>query len=205
MACVTCVEPGTRIVAKRASKGHPAASDTRPHGARRNPQNTGYFGVVQVTDIAQHDRYPKFLGECGEGGLEPETISQRVICGRAVPVDVKSFKFGEANRRSPFAASEFIETGIGSNPVEPGGDGRSTIEAGETANDGKQGFLGRVGRVGVVAGDASTDRKDTIEMDAQKGVHGALVPALCGGQKKVGIVAVDGQRLLSGSLHDAHL
>ena len=80
-----------------------------------------------------------------------------------------------------------------------------TVETGKATHYGQQRFLGRIGCVCIVAGDAPTNGQNPIEMDAEERVDGSGLPALRGGQKKFRSTAVDEPRLLTGRVHHAHL
>ena len=128
--------------------------------------------VVVPGEVAEHDRDPELLGQRGEGGVDVEPVAHGVVdrrrgVGHGVrPWSGSSSGSRSAGRRAP--AAELVEAGVGGHPVGPGRELRSAVEGADAAHDQQQGLLGRVGGVGVVAGEATAHGPDPLVVPTQE-------------------------------------
>ena len=56
-----------------------AAGDARPDGPRRDVEDLGDLGVVEVAQVTEHHRDPELLGQVAEGGVDVEAGVDRVV------------------------------------------------------------------------------------------------------------------------------
>ena len=64
-----------------------AAGDPRLDGADRDVERLGDLGVVEVGDVAQHDRHPELLGQLGERGVDRHRSATPRRCAVGERVD----------------------------------------------------------------------------------------------------------------------
>ena len=99
--------------------------------------------------------------------------------------------------------AELVETGVGGDPVRPGRERRAAIEAVESLDDRDQRLLGGVESVGVVSCESATDCVDAGLMLLQKGIKGATIAALCGGdQPEIVWIGCDAAKLAARLLRN---
>ena len=169
--------------------GKPTAptSDATPHCSGCEVEHLGDLGVVEPGEISEYDRCLEFLGELrkrivdidagGDGlaGIERRATAEGLICDTLV--------IREAGLRAATPPTELVEAGVGGDPVRPGRERSAAVEAFESLDDREQRLLGGVERVGVASGESATDRVDAGLMLLQKGIKGAAVSALRGGDQ----------------------
>ena len=91
-------------------------------------EDLGDLGVVEVTQIAQHHGGPELRAELRQRGVDVEAGDHRRLHRRrpgrlpaaAAPSRPVVGKLGRL--RPAFPAAQFVESGIGGDPVEPGGE-----------------------------------------------------------------------------------
>ena len=169
--------------------GKPTAptSDATPNCPGCEVEHLGDLGVVEPGEISKYDRRLEFLGELcervvdiGAGGDGLAGIDRCAMTERFIRDFLASRKAG---LRAATPPTELVETGVGGDPVRPGRERSSAVEAVESSDDGDQCLLGGVERVGVVSCESATDRIDAGLMLLQKGIKGATVSALSGGDQ----------------------
>lgn len=179
------------------SQPGPAPGDARPDCAGGQIEDLGYPGVVEPGHVPQHHRGPELFGQPGQGGVDVDYRRDRLAqlgpglaaANRSDPVvDV-----GQTGLGPTVTPPEFVEGGVGGDPVSPSGEPGPPVEAGEALGDGDQGFLGGVEAVGVVAGQSPAHGVDPILVAAQELVQGSLIPGLRGRhQRPIVVLAAAG-------------
>jgi hypothetical protein len=89
-----------------------------------------------------------------------------------------TLRVGEHRLGAPPAASQLVEARVRRDPVRPRAERGATVEAGQAPDDGDQGLLGRVQRVGVVPGDATAEGVYPVVVPSQQRVERASVARL---------------------------
>jgi hypothetical protein len=196
---------GAVVGGEGSSEGHSAPSDARPYRARWNLQHLGNLGVIEIGNVAKHHGSPEIVGQRRERGVEFKAFGN-VVGSAAIGRSVEPFEVGQPGYRTALASAEFIETRIHGDSVRPGAKARSSVEAGESAHDREQGFLGCVGGIGVVPCHAPTDGEDSIVVGSKQAIERAAIARL-GVRDKNRVVGrvLDGGTLLTCYVHDVDI
>ena len=177
------------IGAHHLGQAGPTSSDPGSHRSRWDPQDLLDLGVVAAGDVPQHDRRTELLRQPGQGRVEVETHGDR---GRIIGTGGRSQAVvGVCCRRHRAAApsTKLVEGRVGGYPVGPGRELGLATEAGESPDDGDEGFLGGVLAVGVIAGESSADGVDPVVVPPQQLVERTPVPGL-GSLGESGVVEI---------------
>jgi len=165
-------------------EARPAASDAALDGAYWHAKNLGDLGVVQVTDVAEHDGYPEILGEVGKRGIQQHPITEPVETHPGIGISV--FHDGVVSsvvapdgvaHRAPAPSAKLVEARVGGDPVHPGREAATPVELVQAPDDCDHRLLGGVGGVGLVASDAATHSEDAVVVAAQQLIEAGPVTA----------------------------
>ncbi len=172
---------GRVLVPERLGELGATAGDPRLHGAERDRQHLGDLGVVEVGDVAQHDGSAELLGQVVEGVVDGHPQSGRLDAPLGERVDDLGPRLvvgDDVRRRPPAAAAQLVEGGVGGDAVDPRGERRAPVEAGEAADDADHRLLGGVVGVAAGAGDAPAHGVDAVVVAAQQPVEGVAIAGL---------------------------
>jgi hypothetical protein len=109
------------VEAESLGEGGAAPRDSRPHGSHGNVEHLGDLGVVEVCDVAKHDRSTQVVGKIGEGLVENQAIADTVdvVSGSVVSAfDCAVVTIVES--RSAVTLSEFVERRVRGDAIRPG-------------------------------------------------------------------------------------
>ena len=122
------------------------------------------------------------VGQVGEGGVDG-TAGRRRGSSRRSAVGV-----GDLGRRAvvvervpvrpPPPAAQLVEAGVGGDAVGPRAERGPAVEAAQAANHGDHRFLGGVGHVGIVAGDAPAHGMAAVVVTSKRLVEGSPIATL---------------------------
>jgi hypothetical protein len=183
-----------------------AAGNTRADGSRRNVEGLGDFCVVHPDLITEHDGSSELVGKARQRLVELHAVDHGVCQTRSrwLRCVIFGLELREAWGRASSTAAEFVETGIGRNPVGPGGELRTTVELRKSTHDGHQCLLGCVRCVRVVAREPAADRVNTVIVLLEQGIECLLVAVLsCLDQSGVVVDRGDLVRLVLAREHFA--
>ena len=173
------------VEAQLGGQRGPATGDPRLHRADRDVEHLGDLGVVEVGDIAEHDRDPQVIRQLVECVVEQEPIGESfgVQVGHRInglgPVSLVD----RVQARPALAFAEFVERRIGRDAVGPGAERGATVEARKVANDLDQRLLTSIVGIACPAGDPAAHGVDPVVVTAQQLIERETITALCGGDQ----------------------
>ena len=181
---VPAVGPGSRV--RSASWPRPRAMRdlTVPTGI---VEHLGDLGVVEVGDVAQHDRGAELLGQVVERVVDGHPVDDGVDAG-ARRAGRRPRATGRRRRRRAAPAAGARRRSSSSAALvamryDPRRERRAAVEPGEAADDADHRLLGGVVGVAAGAGDAPAHRVDAVVVAAQQAVERVAVAGLGGGHQ----------------------
>ena len=164
------------LVPECSGQSHPTTCDPGPYGTRRNPEHFGNLGVIEVTDVSQHDSGAIFGRQREKGGIERQAIGD--TRGRIGEQWRAVVGIGKTGDWSPSSAAHLVEAGICRDPIHPGRELRPTVETGESSQHGDEGFLRGVRGVGVIARHSPAQHPDARLLSTQQLVERVTIAGL---------------------------
>ena len=151
----------------------PSAGDPRFHRTDGDVEDGRDLRVVEVADVAHHDGGAEVVVDVVERLVEGESVGDGVDAARAQLVDGFGWPavvvlVDDVERRSSLALAEFVERGVGRDPVGPGAECGPPVEGRQRADDLDEGFLAGVVGVPRGAGDTSGDGVDPVVVPSEQ-------------------------------------
>jgi hypothetical protein len=135
-------------------------SDAGTNRADGDIEDGGDALVIEVGHVTQDDCHPELVGKSGESPLDDLAVlegAHRVV-GVTIDRIGPTVGFGEARLGSSPSSPQFVECCVGGDAIGPGGESRTSVEAGKSANDCDERVLSSVIGVGSPPENAGAHR-----------------------------------------------
>jgi hypothetical protein len=164
------------------------AGDPRFDRTDRQIESGRDFGIVEIADIAHDDSCPKFFGQLGKRLVDRYAIDDAIDMAVSEIVDrlvgrTKVVVVDDVELWLSLSFAQFVECSVGCDPIHPGSESGTAVEAVQVANDPNHGLLGGVVGVTGAAGDATAHGVNTAVVSPEQLVHRCRVTTLSGCNK----------------------
>ena len=111
---------GGAAVPEMVGEQRAAPGDPRLHGADRHTEHRRDLAVVEVGDVAEHDRGTEVIGQPGDRGVEGQPVRDRVDAPLGQVVDGLRYRavvVDDVQHRPPVALAELVERRVAGDSV----------------------------------------------------------------------------------------